>query len=465
MKKQLLKKHYWYKKILEPRSSTPDEQRHELILNILLTGMVVASLFTNLATIGNHLSDATQVANSVTEVLGFTLLLIWFLFLSRKGYYKVISYVFLGLLLFLAVYLLVNWGFTLPATQIVFVLTLVLAGVLISARKSLWLTFILAAAVLALSYIQIEGKFQPDMSWANEKAKFADSFGFVAGLLIIGLVSWLANREIDRSLMRARRSEAALEQEKDQLEIKVIERTRELERAQLERVIELQRLAEFGRLSAGLLHDVASPLTVASLNLKELGGKSEDLLVRQALQSLHYIERFLDSARKQLKAQSSEGNFLVSAEIKQVITILKHRARDASVAIELEPSPRVRLFADPVKFSQIMANLILNAIEAYEIGGNEPNRRVIIKIRQDERATVVSVTDFGRGLSKDQIGRIFDTFYSTQQTNSSNMGIGLATVKRLVEGDFRGRVRVTSSPSKGTCFTVYLKNQPGKPPR
>jgi len=270
----------------------------------------------------------------------------------------------------------------------------------------------------------------------------------------------LANREIDLSLKRARHSEAVLELERDQLEVKVVERTRELERAQLERVMELQRLAEFGRLSAGLLHDVASPLTVASLNLKELGGKSEDILVRQAVQSLHYIERFLDSARKQLKAQSIDGDFMVAAEIKQIITILKHRAREAAVSVDLKPSPRIKMFADPVKFSQIVANLILNAIEAYDHNSDESLRKIVIDTKQEGKWIVISVTDHGRGLSKDQMGRIFDTFYSTQDTNGANMGIGLATVKRLVEHDFNGRVKVASTPKAGTVFTVYLKNSP-----
>jgi signal transduction histidine kinase len=457
-----LQKDYWYQIFIAPRSNTPDEQRRELILNTLLLGMVAISLIADVATISNHILNDTQVANSLTSVLGFTVFMLGFLWLSRRGFYKVVTFVFLGFILLGALDMLVGWGFNLQATQLAFIILLVLAGVLLSARTALWLTFVLSVVVLLLSYAQVNGQTHPDISWLQERVKFGDSFSFVAGLVIIGLVSWLANREIDRSLLRARRSEAALEQERDQLEIKVIERTKELERAQLERVMELQRLAEFGRLSAGLLHDVASPLTVASLNLKELGGKSEDMLVRQAVQSLHYIERFLDSARKQLKAQGSDGNFLVSAEIKQVITILKHRAREANVTLDLKPGARIKMFADPVKFSQVTANLIMNAIEAYDHDSQSSNRHVTIEASQDDKWVMVTVTDHGRGLTKDQMGHIFDTFYSTQNTDGSNMGIGLATVKRLVENDFKGRVKVTSSPKNGTYFKVYLKNSPGK---
>jgi signal transduction histidine kinase len=459
MKRLSLEKTYWYQQFIAPRSSTPDDQRHELVLNTLLLGVIVASLLADFATVGNHLTDTTQVANSLVEVLGFTIILSVFLWLSRKGHFKVVSYVFLGFVLISAVAMLVLWGFMLPATQLAFIIALVLTGVLLPAKRALWLTFGMAVIILALSYMQVQGALRPDTSWVTERVKFADSFGFVSGLIIVGLVSWLANREIDRSLDRARRSEAELEAERDQLEVKVVERTRELERAQLERVIELQRLAEFGRLSAGLLHDVASPLTVASLNLKELGGKSEDLLVRQALQSLHYIERFLASARKQLKAQSDIGNFGVSSEIRQVVSMLNHRAREASVTVELKPGTRFKLLGDPVKFSQIMANLILNAIEAYERDIDPPlKRKVAIEARQEGKWTVVSVNDHGRGLKKSEMDRIFDTFYSTHDSSGTNMGIGLATVKRLVENDFEGKVKVSSSPRRGTTFTVYLRD-------
>lgn len=450
---------YIYQKLIAPRSDTPDDQRRELILNILLCGLGLISLLSDLTTVTNHIQgNNPDQASSIIVVLVFSLVIFFLWWRSRHGHYRSSSYIVLGLFWLGATQLLLTWSFELPSTQLAFAMLVVIAGVLLTARAALRLTLILIVYIFILSYYQVYGKLNPDHKWLNQSLQLADVIGLIAGLLVIGLVSWLANREIDRSLDRARRSEAELEAERDQLEVKVIERTKELERAQLERVMELQRLAEFGRLSAGLLHDVASPLTVASLNLKELGSKSQDLLVRQALQSMLYIERFLDSARKQLKAQSSVGSFTVSTEIKQVMTILKSRAREVSVSLELSPSPRVRLTGDPVKFSQIMANLILNAIEAYSVDDAKTDRKITITVSQDKKWTEVSVVDHGRGLTKGQIDRIFETFYSTQDSSSSNMGIGLATVKRLAEKDFKGRVKATSSARTGTRFTVYLQN-------
>jgi two-component system C4-dicarboxylate transport sensor histidine kinase DctB len=353
---------------------------------------------------------------------------------------------------------MLSWSFELPMTEVIFVLLIVAASVFLSARLALRLTFIISLYVLAISYLQVIGDLRPDVKWLNQKLQMGDSVGFVVCLLIIGLISWLANRETDHSLERARRSEAALEAERDTLELKVIERTRQLEQSQMERVMELQRLAEFGRMSAGLLHDVADPLTVASLNLKELDSQSHSMLLGRALQSVEYIERFLSSARQQLKSQSNSVEFVIAAEIKQVLSILRHHAQQVSINFVVNAKKSYKLYGDPVKFNQILANLVLNAIEAYQ-DFETTKRTVKIELKQENTWIKLIVTDHGRGLAPDQIEHIFEAFYSTKSADRPNMGIGLATVKTIVEKDFKGRVEVTSSARTGTRFTIFLGDQ------
>ncbi|HTB48770.1 MAG TPA: HAMP domain-containing sensor histidine kinase [Verrucomicrobiae bacterium] len=451
----------WYQKLITPRSRTPDEQRRELILNILLCGLMIISLLADMSTISNHLQgNAVGRSDSLPPLLAFSCIIAILWWLSRKGLYKLGTYVLLSLVLIYATQLLLTWSFELPEAELTFGMLIVIAGVLLTARAALVVTFIIVGYVGLLSYAQVYSSLHPNTGWLNQRLELADSAGYLATLLIIGLVSWLANREIDRSLGRARASEAALEVERDSLEIKVVERTRALEQAQLQRVMELQRLAEFGRMSAGLLHDVANPLTIASLNLEQLGNQSQSLLVRRALQSLHHIERFLDSARKQLKSQGSVTNFVAQSEIKQVLAILNHRAREANVKLELLPALRRQLYGDPVKFNQIIANLVLNAIEAYDEETAPVKRRVVIELKAQAKGLKLIVRDWGRGLSAEQHEQIFAPFYSTKPEGQKNMGIGLATVRQIVETDFKGRITTSCSPRQGTRFTVCLYDQP-----
>lgn len=450
---------FWYQKLIAPRAKSLDGQRRELILNILLAGLTLFSFLSIFIGVANDLEDDVPLSQA-GSVLSLTIFLaatiaIWRL--SRLGLYKLCINTLLGLIFMIASNYLFTRSFELPATQLLFATFIAVAGVLLESRSALRVTGVTCLYLLLISYLQVHDLIHPNMKWLRQRLLMIDGFGLVASLALIGLISWLANREISKSLERARLSEAALAVERDQLERKVIERTRQLERAQLQRVMELQRLAEFGRLSAGLLHDVADPLTVASLNLQELGSESQSTLLKRALQSVQYIERFLAAARKQLESRGDLGLFTLNAEVKQVLSTLQHRASGASVKVVVTASNRCRLYGDPVKFNQIVANLVLNAIEAYN-NFSAAERIVKISLRQLKSGVNLEVSDHGKGMTAEQIEHIFEPFYTTKPRDQSNMGIGLSTVKKSVEVDFRGQIQVVSSPNKGTCFNVLLRD-------
>ena len=284
-----------------------------------------------------------------------------------------------------------------------------------------------------------------------------DAVGFAAIFIIIGTVSWLANREIDRALTRAQRSEIDLAAERDSLEIKVIERTRELEETQLLRTMELQRFAEFGRLSANLLHEVASPLTAASLNLEQFSG-SKSTVIKQAQQNIRHIERYVSAARKQLQSESSQVRFSVKTELRQITNLLSPLARKAQIKITIRQASSYWLYGDPVHFNQLLGNLLVNAIDAYKDSDSSTATKLIeVAVTADSKMVTIIVKDWGAGISKPQLGRVFEPFYTTKSSSSRGMGIGLAMVKQFVEVDFHGSISVASAAATGTFFTVKLK--------
>ena len=104
---------------------------------------------------------------------------------------------------------------------------------------------------------------------------------------ILATVAWLSNTEIEKALHRALGSERDLAKERDSLEIKVAERTQELQQAQTEQLIQQYRFIAFGRIAAGLFHDLASPLTSVSLNLENIREESESDSVMEARRGVH----------------------------------------------------------------------------------------------------------------------------------------------------------------------------------
>lgn len=451
----------FYQTCIQPKSLGVDDMRRELILNILLSGIIIVALATLTATIIHHLAgNVLDNSNYLGFSAGFVLLLLGLLRLSRQGHYKFVAYVVIICLVAVATLLMLQFSFELPIAELTFGLVIVIGGILFNARIGLIVTGLVSVLVLLVAVAQIYHVLHPFVDWFDKPLQLVDVIGYVAIFVCVGLVSWLANREIDRSLVRARSSEAALEIERDSLEIKVVERTRELEQMQLARVMELQRFAEFGRLSAGLLHEVANPLTAASLNLEQLSNTHRPALVRRAMHSLQHIERYVEAARKQLKSQGNVVNFSVQKEIKQVLNILSYRARESGVKIELEIGGRHTLFGDPVKFNQLVANLLLNAIEAYDnLPDTVVKRPIRVQVEPHGRLLKLTVRDWGRGLNAEERQQIFEPFYSTKAKAERNMGIGLAMVQQIVTVDFQGRISVTSSRQRGTWFVVWLRGK------
>ena len=155
-----------------------------------------------------------------------------------------------------------------------------------------------------------------------------NAFVFVFSFINIMIVAWLSNREIEKSLKRARRSEAALKKERDLLEVKVEERTRALKESQAEKMTQLSRFAEFGRLASGVFHDLINPLTIVSLNLENIKDSSHKELnnvnssIKRATDASRRMESFILAIKRQLSQQGSLEKFNVCEEIRQVAQIL-----------------------------------------------------------------------------------------------------------------------------------------------
>lgn len=222
-----------------------------------------------------------------------------------------------------------------------------------------------------------------------------------------------------------------------------------------EQLSELERFAEIGRLSAGLLHEIANPLTAAILWLEQSNQKSPP--IRQACHSIRLLQRYVEAARQQLRHESQCRNFSVQPELEQVRQLLTPLARRRGVQLRFASGHGYRLYGDPVKFQHIIANLLRNAIDSYE--DCPPGRRyrpVRLGLRSRHGELLISVTDQGCGIARDQLPQLFRPFYTTKKHTGRGLGIGLFGVKRSLETDFHGTIQVKSTERRGTRFIIKL---------
>lgn len=219
---------------------------------------------------------------------------------------------------------------------------------------------------------------------------------------------------------------------------------------------DIQRLAEFGRVSAGLIHEISTPLTAAALSLDQLHiEQRESKLVLQARRDIRRLEKYLAAARNQLKGGGNMTNFSLTVAIHQVAMLMEHRAERSGVKLLLKTDGSIRLYGDNVMLEQALANLIANAIEACDESSDKP-KVVRVEVNKTSKAVYLSVKDNGIGIRQSDLTRVFEPFYSTKSTIGRGIGIGLSVVRTNIEAGFNGQVLVDSNYGHGTIFTIVI---------
>ncbi len=448
-----------FRSLVEPRSVSDDARRREFVLNVLLLGVLALTVAAFVQVSVNSLVLGSGFNGAPPPMVALIVLIIFGLYsLSRLGHSKWAAYLFIAAFTVIGIMVSYIWGILLPVGSLMFVLVLVMSGILIDTRFSFVVAGVVAGASLVLAYLEMNHITHPNLAWRMDDAGLSDALTYIFVWTIIMLLSWLSNRELQQSLKNTRASEAALEKERNLLEERVEARTRELKQAQLEKMLQLNRFADFGRISSGFFHDIINPLTAVSLNLEQLSTKRRSELLQQAITNIKHIENFAVAARKQVQGNKDLGIFSPAHEAKEVIRILDNKARGAQVTITCDFSDRVKLYGSLIKFHQLVSNLVANAIDAYE-ETDLRDRVVVVQGVRSGKNLKLTVSDHGVGIKPEHLGLIFDPFFTTKPVDKGT-GIGLLIVKRSVEEDFQGSIKVVSKPKTGTIFTILIPAVP-----
>jgi signal transduction histidine kinase len=231
----------------------------------------------------------------------------------------------------------------------------------------------------------------------------------------------------------------------------------ELLREQFQRT---ERLASVGQLAASVAHEVNNPLTNILLRAQkiQLDGMVSDDIRTTAFQIEEASEKIQKIVGRLLDFSRNARSEKVSVDLNEVIMnsllltepFLKDKGK---ITIEKKlQTPIPSVVADRNELEQVFTNLIVNAAEAMCPEGG----RLTLSTALDPVGKVVrvSVQDTGRGISKQDLPRIFDPFF-TLRPDGQGTGLGLAICRDLVRGH-SGDIEVDSTPGQGTVFAVVL---------
>jgi two-component system sensor histidine kinase BaeS len=212
------------------------------------------------------------------------------------------------------------------------------------------------------------------------------------------------------------------------------------------------------KLIADVAHELRTPLTVIR---GELEAMMDGMIPvdQERLQSLHdeagRLKKMVEGIEELNRAEASSLSLhMQPLRLAEFLANIVERFRplfeQKGVALDLRPIGDPTAFVDPEKMSQVIVNLLNNALKATEKGG-----RVSVEAAAVARESRITVEDSGSGIAPGDMEHIFERFYHGP---GGGLGIGLTIVKELVEAQ-GGRIEVKSAPGKGSTFSLFFPSK------
>lgn len=215
------------------------------------------------------------------------------------------------------------------------------------------------------------------------------------------------------------------------------------------------RLAILGELTAGIAHELNTPLAnilgfseLLKSKLKDDAASVVDLdkIINSAIYSREVVKKLMFFA---CEMPQEMKHLDVVPIIKSAMDLLELTFRKNNVRYEAILDDNIMLRADSVQLTQIIFNLLINAIYY-----SPKNGLVRIVASQNDKEVIIKISDEGQGLSEEALEKIFQPFYSTKPVGEGS-GLGLSVVHGIVMSH-KGTITAENNPKKGSTFTVTL---------
>ncbi len=139
----------------------------------------------------------------------------------------------------------------------------------------------------------------------------------------------------------------------------------------------------------------------------------------------------------------------------------KYDFKQVEIVHDFDPELET-LVCDHTEIEQVLLNLVKNAAQAMAESGTPHPHRIILRTRREGEYGRIEVQDNGPGIDKQTQRRVFEPFFTTKAVGVGT-GLGLSVSYFIITDQHKGTIDVSSTPGKGTCFTIRLPLQ-GRPP-
>lgn len=219
------------------------------------------------------------------------------------------------------------------------------------------------------------------------------------------------------------------------------------------------KLKELGELSASIVHEINNPLSVISTCNELIAMEAEDVSLdsvqehsKNVTKAIQQIGKIIKSLKNFMYNRTEFIKFKLDELLSQVdiITLGKLKKNKVSLSWDIDSETReFVLLANDVQLTQVLVNLINNAVDAIK---DLPQKWIKVKVRKEGGVLKISIIDSGAGIPDEIAAKIFDKFYSTKPQGEGT-GLGLSIVNKIIE-NHKGKISLIKG--ENTEFEIQL---------
>ena len=224
------------------------------------------------------------------------------------------------------------------------------------------------------------------------------------------------------------------------------------------KLIQAEKLASIGRISASIAHEIRNPLTSVKLNIQKLyENQTEDDTEREHLgiaqEGIGQIEKFITQLLNFARVtELSMDEFSIEQVMEESIKMMVNSFESKNITLTRNYTKDLPgAWVDGDKLRQVFLNILQNACEAVKPGG-EVKIALSHLYRGEENIIRIVIADNGVGILEKDWENIFEPFYTTK---SSGIGLGLANARKIIE-HHKGSIKVIKKEGKGSAFEILI---------